>query len=124
MKTKLTLLLLAFCLIFGGCAGKNNNEHKALKNVTVEVVVGENIEKISFSTDEVYLGEALDDIDLIEGEDRQYGTFIESVNGIKADEKKQQWWCITKDGGSVMTGVDTTPIKDGDKFELTLMTGY
>ena len=122
MKTRLVLLLMSLCLVF--CSCEDAVEDKTMKNVTVEVVANEKTEKFSFSTDEAYLGEALDDIDLIEGEDGQYGMFIESVNGIKADTKKQQWWCITKDGENVMTGVDLTPISDGDKFELTLMTGY
>ena len=31
---------------------------------------------------------------------------------------------VTKGGADVFTGVESTPIADGDKFELTLKTGY
>ena len=61
---------------------------------------------------------------IIEGEDGQYGLFIHTVDGIKADEGKQEWWCLTKGGNNVDTGVDLTPIQDGDSFELTLKVGY
>jgi len=46
------------------------------------------------------------------------------VKGRKADESKQEWWCITKGGESVSTGVDLINISDKDKYELTLMEGY
>ena len=44
------------------------------------------------------------------------------VDGVEADDSKSQWWCITKDGEQVNTGVDATPIEDGDHYELTLST--
>ena len=47
-----------------------------------------------------------------------------AVNGIAADDSKQEWWCFTKGGEEMMTGVDTTPIADGDAFEITLTEGY
>ena len=47
-----------------------------------------------------------------------------TVNGVTVDDSKQQWWCFTQDGEMLMTGVDTTPIADGDHFEITLTEGY
>ena len=41
-----------------------------------------------------------------------------------ADDSQQQWWCFTKGGEMLETGVDTTPIADGDAFEITLTEGY
>ncbi len=32
-----------------------------------------------------------------------------TVNGVTADEAKEEWWCFTKDGEDVMTGVDSPP---------------
>lgn len=46
------------------------------------------------------------------------------MDGYTADESAQEWWCLTKGGQSVNTGVDSTPIADGDAFELTLTTGW
>ena len=54
----------------------------------------------------------------------QYGLYVKTVNGVTADEAKEEWWCFTKDGEDVMTGVDSTPVADGDHFEITLKTGY
>ena len=50
--------------------------------------------------------------------------YTEKFDGVAIDDSLQQWWCVTKGGESVNTGVDTTPIEDGDHFELTLTTGY
>ena len=47
-----------------------------------------------------------------------------TVDGVTADEAKQQWWCFTKGGETLMSGVDTTPIEDGDCCEITLTTGW
>ena len=74
------------------------------------------------STDAEFLGDALKEADLIEGEDGPYGLYIITVDGITADESLQQWWCVTKDGEMLNTGVSSTPIADGDHFELTMST--
>ena len=62
--------------------------------------------------------------ELVAGEIGQYGLFITTVDGETADDSKQQWWCITKGGEQGNTSADTTPIGDGDQFELTLTQGY
>ena len=49
---------------------------------------------------------------------------MKTVNGITADESKQQWWCFARNGETLSTGVDATPIADGDAFTATLTTGY
>ncbi len=95
------------------------------KEITVKVSALENGEKsFTYQTDAEYLGEVLTANKLIEGEDGQYGLFITTANGVKADDSKQQWWCITKGGEQVNTSVDQTPIQNGDQFELTLTEGY
>ena len=70
------------------------------------------------------LRQALEEQKLVEGEESQYGLYVKTVNGVTADEAKEEWWCFTKDGEDVMTGVDSTPVADGDHFEITLKTGY
>lgn len=94
------------------------------KTVTIEVVAPDYSNTHKIKTDAEFLGDALKEEGIIEGEESQYGLFITSVDSIKADDSKQQWWCITKGGADVMTGVDVTPIADGDTFELTLKEGY
>lgn len=46
------------------------------------------------------------------------------ADGETADESLQQWWCLTRDGESVNTSADQTPIHDNERFELTLKEGY
>ena len=95
------------------------------KTVTVKVVHGDGSEKeFSYATDEAYLGAVIQAENLVEGEEGQYGLFMTSVDGEKADDSKQQWWCLTKGGEQVNTSADQTPIEDGDTFELTLTEGY
>lgn len=95
------------------------------KNLDIQVI-GENGTGRDFqiSTDAEFLGDALKEAELIEGEDGPYGLYIITVDGITADGSLQQWWCITKGGERVNTGADSTPIADGDQFEITLKTGY
>ena len=65
------------------------------------------------------LGQALMDAGLIEGEEGAYGLYVKVVDGITADyDVDQSWWGLYKDGEMLMTGVDSTPIADGDHFEL------
>lgn len=95
------------------------------KEITVKVsALDQGEETFTYQTDAQYLGEVLTDNELIEGEKGQYGLFITTVNHVKADDSKQQWWCITKGGEQVNTSADQTPIQDGDQYELTLTEGY
>lgn len=93
------------------------------KTVVVEVVhAGGNSREFSYQTNEEYLGALLLEEKLAEGEEGAYGLFITTVDGETAQDGLRQWWCITKGGERVDTGADTTPIADGDHFELTMST--
>lgn len=93
------------------------------KTVVVEVVHGDgNSREFTCQTDEEYLGALLLAEKLAEGEQGAYGLFITTVDGETAQDSLRQWWCITKGGERVDTGADTTPIGDGDHFELTMST--
>lgn len=91
------------------------------KNISVEIVFSENNKKtVEINTDAEFLREALEENNLITGEESDYGLYITAVDGVAAVDN--EWWCITKDGVMTSTSVDTTPIADGDKFELALST--
>lgn len=93
------------------------------KTVVVEVVHADgNSREFTCQTDEEYLGPLLLEEKLAEGEQGAYGLFITTVDGETAQDSLRQWWCITKEGERVDTGADTTPIADGDHFELTMST--
>lgn len=95
------------------------------KNLDIQVVFEDESSKdFQLSTDAEFLSGALTEAGLIEGEEGPYGLYITVVDGVTADESLQQWWFVTKDGERLNTGADTTPILDGDHFEITLKTGY
>ena len=111
------MMLIYSLLVPKGSAGA--------KTVIVEVIHGDGgSESFPLRTDEAYLGPALLAGGVAEGEDGPYGLYILTAGGETADESARQWWCVTKDGEMVNTAPDATPIADGDRFELTLTTGY
>ena len=126
-KIILALVLLA-ALIVGALALYNAYMPTGVeggKHLTVEVIHSDGSEKsFAIATDSENLRGALEEESLIEGEDSSYGLYVTVVDGESADASQQQWWCFTKDGEDVMTGVDSTPVADGDHFEITLKTGY
>lgn len=104
---------------------KSEKASEGSKNITVKVINPEEEPEIfNLSTDAQNLRQALDEKELIQGEDSGFGFFITEVNGRKADEAKQEWWCITKGGEEVMEGIDQIVIQDKDQYELTLTVGY
>ena len=76
------------------------------------------------SSDLENLRGALEQESLIAGSESDYGLYVVTVDGETADEAQQQWWCFTKSGEMLMTGVDDTMIADGDAYEITLTTGW
>ncbi len=95
------------------------------KNITVSVVLLEGEpESFNYTTDAEFLGDVLLEEGLVNGEMGDYGLYVTEVNGVVADDAKQQWWMLSIGGESTTTGFDTTPINDGDAFEITLVEGY
>ena len=117
--------LIAVLLFAYNKFGKGGTAQAGDKKVVVSVVdLDGNTNDFTYQTDAEFLGDLVQEEGLAEGEDSGYGLFITSVNGIAADDSKQQWWCLTKDGEMVMTGADATPLADGDHYEFTLTEGY
>ena len=95
------------------------------KKLVVTVVHGDGSSKdFSIATDAEFLRGALEEQQLIEGSESEYGLFVTAVDGETADDALQQWWCFTKGGEMLMTGVDDTMIADGESYEITLTTGW
>ena len=128
-QTKIILgvvaLVVAIAVLLGVYFVTRPDTTQGAKALTIVVVHGDGSEKdFDIHTDAKYLAEALTENDIASGSDSDYGLFITTVDGETADDGEQQWWCITKGGEDVVTGADLTPIADGDRFELTLKTGY
>jgi len=71
-------------------------------------------------TDSENLRGALEQESLITGEEGPYGLFVTGIDGETADDTQRQWWCFTKDGEMLNTGVDDTMIADGEHYEAAL----
>ena len=89
------------------------------KTVEVEVQVEEHRVLFTIQTDKSTLGEALLELDLIEGEEGAYGLYIKKVNGVTADfDKDGHYWGFYQNGEYMLVGVDSTTIVGGEHFEL------
>lgn len=65
-------------------------------------------------TDKEIVGEALLDLELIAGDDGEFGLYVKTVNGITADyDVDQTYWAFYVDGEYAMSGVDATTIEEG-----------
>lgn len=93
------------------------------KNLTVTVVYEDKSSKdFTINTNEDYLGAALLQEGLIEGSESEWGLYVTTVNGMKAEDSKHQYWALYIGDEYASTGVDSTPVNDGDTFRLVLET--
>lgn len=89
------------------------------KTVMVEVRAEERSITFKINTDKETLSDALVEHNLISGEKGAYGLYVKVVNGITADYNiNQSYWAFTKNGESMMSGVDGAEISDGEHYEL------
>lgn len=124
-------LIAVIAILLGVYLNNRQPATSGSKTITVNVfdTVGstEASNTTTITTDEEYLRGALEQEDSgisISGSESEYGLFVTTVDGVTADDSKQQWWCFTKGGEMLNTGVDSTPIADGDTYEITLTEGY
>ena len=121
------VLVLSAAAIMGlsSCGKKQIKDDGIKKTITVTVIddKGES-EVFTITTTKSTLRGALEQENMIEGDEDQYGLYVKYVNGIRADyDKDKAYWAFSKDGVDLMTGVDSTEIADGDKFEITYTKG-
>jgi hypothetical protein len=94
------------------------------KTITIEVVHSDNATKtFTYQTNEGFLGPVLYAEGLIKAEGVDEGMF-NIVDGEKADwNENKSYWSLYVGEEYAMTGVDTTPINDGDTFKLVYTIG-
>lgn len=129
------MLIVAMAFTSVGCGkngGKSSGDYEKTVAVT-ESVLGEGQTSFMFTvvdkdgnetdfeihTDKKTVGDALLDVGLISGEEGEYGLYVKSVNGITADyDKDKTYWAFYVDGEYATSGVDSTKIKEGEKYSL------
>lgn len=130
-------LITSMAIITAGCGGNEEKpkEENTTSSKTNEVtVLGQGSTKFFFDatdldgktssfeiyTDEDFLGKALTEVEMISGDEGDYGLYVNTVNGILADAEKGEYWILYVGGESSMTGVDQVKIEDGEKYEFKI----
>lgn len=122
--TKILSLILVLALTAAACMSLVSCEKPkgddSEKTITVTVIDNEGKETVfTITTTAKTLRAALEQENLIEGDESEYGLYVKVVNGVRADyDKDGAWWGFYKDGVMCPTGVDTTMISDGDNYEI------
>ena len=126
----LSVLLIAALTCTTGCSdNKETKNPNTNPSTTVlgegettfyfEVHANDEITKYEIHTNETKVGDALFELNLIEGEESQYGLFIKKVNGIEADfDVDKTYWAFYINDEYAMSGVDTTDIVENDTYSL------
>ena len=120
-KIMAVLLALLMVLALSACA-KSASIPAGKTTFTVEVTDAEGA-KTSFTvkTDEKTVGAALQALNLISGEESDYGLYIKEVTGITADyDADGTYWAFYVDGQYALTGVDMTDAQDGAVYGLAV----
>ena len=130
IKSMLLCMMLAMAFTVAGCGSKTESIETAEAQ---EIVLGDGSVKITVivvdadgnetnfvvSTDKETVGDALLELNLIEGDDSEYGLYVKTVNGITADyDTDGTYWAFYVNGEYASTGVDSTPVNEGDTYEF------
>ena len=131
------VLMVAMALFAGGCSGKTNEQSASAKTEQSAEVqtetdgqaeLGEGLTQFTFNvvdkdgvetrfiihTDKETVGEALLELELIAGDESEYGLYVKTVNGITADyDTDGTYWAFYIDDEYAMTGVDATAVTEG-----------
>ena len=131
-------LIVAMALFTTGCNGSTGNSTPSGTGTEVNVQadsgqLGEGSTKFNFTvvdkdgnetqfeihTDKETVGEALMELELIAGEESEYGLYVKTVNGITADyDKDGVYWAFYVNDEYAATGVDSTTITEGDSYSF------
>lgn len=98
---------------------------EGVKTITVNVdhLSGED-SSFTIRTDAVYLRGALEQENLVFGEENEYGLWVQTVDGETANDANQEWWGFNVNGALAEYGVDGQVVTDGDVYDFTLNVGY
>ena len=119
------IFVLASALALVSCSNDGDKTEESTQatpiTITLEVIYpdGSSKEFVIATDSSKNLRQALEGEGLISGEEGAYGLYVKVVDGVTADyDVDQSWWSLSKDG-EMCSGVESTPIADGDHFELT-----
>lgn len=126
------VLIAAMAFITTSCSD-NNQPIVASENV---IVKGEGAKKFIFNvvdydgkvttfeihTDKTIVGDALQELKLISGDEDDYGLYVKEVNGIYADYNKDKaYWGFFIDNKQSNYGVDSVTIEEGKEYSFKVV---
>lgn len=132
-KTVTLLLILAMIFVMAACSATPEDPATFTPPAITYQELGEGANTFYFivrdqdgsaegfhiHTDKTVVGDALLELELIEGEHDGTGLYLYSVNGISADWATEgAYWAFYINGEYAMSGVDTTDIQTDAYFEL------
>ena len=87
------------------------------------IVVDKDGKKTQFEihTDKKTVGEALLEVNLIEGEESEYGLYVKTVNKVTADyDKDGMYWAFYINDEYALTGVSSTKITEEEHYSFKM----
>lgn len=140
---RLFSLMLVFVVVAAmmftlvSCGNNNGGDNNAVsgndgsdterEEVTITVKIKNSngvVTDFVITTSEEFLRGALEQENLVEGDESAYGLYVKVVNGERADyDADGAYWSFYKDGAYLSTGIDATPIADGDVFSIEYTKG-
>lgn len=83
------------------------------------------VTKYEIHTDATTVGTALVALNIISGNESDWGLYVTTVNGITADwATENAYWAFYIDGAYAQTGVDSTDIVAGSTYEMVKTISY
>lgn len=126
---KIWAALLALMIIIGAMLGLWMSTRETAveggKTITVAVNHGDKTKKVfTYRTDAGYLGEALLEEGLVQGETGPYGLEIHTVDGETASwEENRSYWALYIGTEYATTGADGVILTDGGEYLLEYTIG-
>ena len=130
-SNKMLLCLLLTCLLIAAawmgvsCKAEKEEGAETTENAQTAQIVGQGATSFTFEvvhssgekktftvqTDKTIVGEALQEIGLISGEDGAYGLYVKTVDGETLDyDTHKKYWAFYENDAYAVTGVDVTEI--------------
>ena len=130
------LLIAAIATVTIGCNDKKSTDTSSVLSNTesaevIEKGKGQNYFTVGFTTldgketvykiltDKKTVGEALLELELISGEEGDYGLMVTTVGSVAADTSSE-YWAFYVNGEYAMKGVDSTNIENGATYTLKI----
>ena len=131
------MLIAAMAVVTTACNDNKQNEQETVQTTKIPEQgvkeLGSGATQFSFTvidkdgnetnflinTDKKTVGEALLDVDLIAGDESEYGLYVKTVNGTTLDyEKDKMYWSFYVNGEYATSGVDTTEIDENAEYSF------